>query len=75
MVQWLRLHAANAGGAGSIPGWGTRIPHAVRHGQRIKQQQQQQIYIYGTNWEEIFVTYIINIKKKKILLLGPISNY
>ena len=28
MVQWLRLHASNAGGAGSIPGGGTKIPHA-----------------------------------------------
>ena len=24
MVQWLRLHASNAGDAGLIPGWGTR---------------------------------------------------
>ena len=24
MVQGLRLHAPNAGGPGSIPGWGTR---------------------------------------------------
>ena len=23
VVQWLRLHASNAGGPGSIPGWGT----------------------------------------------------
>ncbi|TEA28791.1 hypothetical protein DBR06_SOUSAS24510049, partial [Sousa chinensis] len=24
VVQWLRLHTPNAGGPGSIPGWGTR---------------------------------------------------
>ena len=24
MVQWLRLHAPNAGGLGSVPGEGTR---------------------------------------------------
>ena len=30
MVQWLRLRASNAGGTGSIPGWGTNIPHAVQ---------------------------------------------
>ena len=24
MVQWVRLRAPNAGGPGSIPGWGTR---------------------------------------------------
>ena len=33
VVQWLRLRAATAGGAGVIPGWGTKIPHAVWHGQ------------------------------------------
>ena len=29
VVQWLRLCAPNAGGMGSIPGLGTKIPHAV----------------------------------------------
>ena len=27
-VQWLRLHTSTAEGTGSIPGQGTRIPHA-----------------------------------------------
>ena len=31
VVQWLRLHSFKAGGLGSIPGRGTKIPHAVRH--------------------------------------------
>ena len=31
VVQWLRLCAPNAAGTGSIPGWGTRIPHAAQH--------------------------------------------
>ena len=26
MVQWLRVHASAAGGAGLIPGWGLKIP-------------------------------------------------
>ena len=30
-VQWLRLHASNAGGAGLIPGQGTRTPCAMEH--------------------------------------------
>ena len=30
--QWLGLHASNAGGAGSIPGQGTKIPHAMWQG-------------------------------------------
>ena len=29
-VQWLRLCASTAGGMGSIPGRGTKIPHATR---------------------------------------------
>ena len=27
LVQWLRLYTPTAGGTGSIPGWGTKIPH------------------------------------------------
>ena len=30
VVQWLRLCTSNAGGVGSIPGQGTKIPHAVQ---------------------------------------------
>ena len=29
-VQLFRLHASNAGGVGSIPGQGTKIPHAAK---------------------------------------------
>ena len=29
VVQWLGLHTFTAEGAGSIPGWGTKIPQAV----------------------------------------------
>ena len=36
VVQWLRLRASTAGGKGSIPGWGTKIPHAVQRSQKIK---------------------------------------
>ena len=30
VIQGLRLCASTAGGAGLIPGWGTKIPHAAR---------------------------------------------
>ena len=36
VVQWLRTHDSTAGGKGSIPGWGTSIPHAVRDAARKK---------------------------------------
>ena len=28
-IQWLELCAPNAGGAGSTPGWETKIPYAI----------------------------------------------
>ena len=41
VVQWLRPRASTAGGAGSIPGRGTKIPHASRHGQKRKVQKKK----------------------------------
>ena len=35
-VQWLGLHASTAGGTGLIPDQGTKIPHAMRCGQKKK---------------------------------------
>ena len=40
-VQWLRLLISNAGDARSIPGGGTKIPHATRHSQKIFLKQNQ----------------------------------
>ena len=36
MVQWLRIRISTAGVAGVIPGWGTKIPHAMWCDQEIK---------------------------------------
>ena len=36
VVQWLRLCPSSTGGAGLIPGWRTKIPHAVLWGQKKK---------------------------------------
>ena len=36
VVQKLRLHTANAGGVGVIPGQGTKISHAAQHGQKTE---------------------------------------
>ena len=40
-LQWLRLHAPNAGGMGLIPGGGTKAPHPSQHqcGQKQKKIQ------------------------------------
>ena len=41
VVQWLRLCASTAGGIGSIPGWGTKIWHAVQSGQKEKEKKRK----------------------------------
>ena len=47
-VQWLALCASNAGGVGSIPGWGTRIPHAARGSKKNKKiKKLQALFIKG----------------------------
>ena len=40
VVQGLKFHTANVGGKGLLPGWGTKIPHAVWDGQKI------QLFVY-----------------------------
>ena len=47
-VQWLRLCTSNAGGAGSIPGWGTKIPHAVWC---VQKQKRNKIYGGPPRWD------------------------
>jgi len=34
VVQWLRLHALNAGVLGLVPGWGIKIPQVMWYGQK-----------------------------------------
>ena len=60
MVQWLRHYASIVGGAGSIPGQGTKIPHATLCGKKKnrkqktktqetkKQNKKRKSYIYNT---------------------------
>ena len=40
-VHWLRLHASEAGGAGSVPGWGTEIDHITQNGFTFIQNQNK----------------------------------
>ena len=39
VVQWLGLWASSTGGMGSIPGWGTKIPHAAQLSQKKKKKK------------------------------------
>ena len=40
MIQWLGLRASTAVGVGSIPGGGTKIPHAMQYGQKKNKKQK-----------------------------------
>ena len=37
-AQWLGLHTSTAGGTGSIPTWGTKIPQAAQPKQKTNKQ-------------------------------------
>ena len=41
MVQWLGLCPSNAGGVGSIPGQGTKIPHVLWCSQKMKKKKKK----------------------------------
>ena len=55
-VQGLGLQAPSTGRAGSIPGWGTRIPHATQHSQK-KGWSTSQVIIKSKTTERYYLTY------------------
>ena len=44
-VQWLRFCSPDAGGTGSIPGWGAQIPHATQLGQKKRKENYRSIVL------------------------------
>ena len=48
-VQWLGLHASNAGGMDLIPGQGTKILCATRYSQEKKKKKKD--FISDTNYQ------------------------
>ena len=44
--QWLRLLISNAECTGSISGWGTKIPHAAWHGQKIFLNLKMKLHLF-----------------------------
>ena len=47
VVRCLRLRASNAGGEGSIPGRGTKIPHALWRSQKKKKKDHWKVLYLG----------------------------
>ena len=56
VVQWLRLHAANAGIVGLIPGQATKIQHAMQCGQKIKKQKCLELSL---GYRKLMKTYLL----------------
>ena len=64
MVQWLRLHASSAGDMSSMPGWGTKIPHATWPGQKKKIQlmnNMENYLYYSHSKEKMFILLNLDI--------------
>ena len=40
-ILWLRLHASNAGGMGSIPGRRNKIPQATQHKKKKQKRKKR----------------------------------
>ena len=68
MVQWLRLHATNTGGTGSIPHQGTTMTHAMQYSQKIKKNFFNLKIFFPTQWGKERVGQIERVALKHITL-------
>ena len=67
VVQWLRLQASTAGGMGSIPGWGTKILHAMQYARPPKKRR-----VLGLQ-EHPKLAIPVNLIHPLVCVLSPIS--
>ena len=67
MVQWLRFYTSNAGGSDSIPGWRTKISHAIWHSGKKKKKRGRWAKRKGT-LERVEITLASLILSWAILL-------
>ena len=58
-VQWLGLCASTAGGMGSIPGWGTKIPHAMQTNNNNNNKSNVLLTKYSGPSTDVFQTYLL----------------
>ena len=63
VVQWLRLGASNAGGVGSMPAWGTKIPYAVQCSQKKRIKLNLELEPINFFCEEPESKYIQDLKQ------------
>ena len=55
VIQWLRLSATKAGGTGLIPGWKTKILHAVGCTQKNKNKTKDLEKYTAANLQWLFL--------------------
>ena len=58
VVQWLRIQISNAGGTGSIPGWGMRMSHDT-----ARKRKRKKSFVPIVNWSKADMN---RIKAEKI---------
>ena len=61
VVQQLKLHDFNASDMGLIPGWGPKIPHAVRHGPKKKIRRFPMAVIPSSNSQAVFTCHRLSL--------------
>ena len=65
LVLWLRLHTSNAGDAGLIPGWETRIPFATWCGQKkMKNGIRNTGHPCAEEWNQTFTSHYTLLMEK-----------
>ena len=72
VVQWLRLHASNVRGTDSIPGQGTKIPHAVKQNKYKKDHHRLLIFFFLKSFQ---VLLLMGLKMAKRVSAKTGDNY
>ena len=67
-AQWSRIHTFTVGGTGSIPGSGTKIPHATQCGQNMPPSKKKPI---KTQNKESFYTGVFSAVSLSSILAQP----
>ena len=62
VVQWSGLLTSSAGGMGSIPGGGTKIPHAMVQPKKKKCGESVSVKIISENQISVYLYIYINSK-------------
>ena len=74
-VQWLRLHASIAGGVGSIPGHGTKIPSCCVAKKKEKKLKDYSLFIWNLHKRQLDSMAIRHSQKLEINQFFSFTNF